>query len=742
MKKFYPFLIGAAALLGFTAQDSQGQTQQIATDLIGNSTATATSLLPTDVPDAHDNDLSTYAVLGAEASILLTPQKQSYIEVEFPEPVDANTPVYIVLSDDDPNGILRTLLGGTLGDLVNDLLDILLGSPNFTIDIKDGAGGPISSNTYTPGDDPEIYYGQDGLLYLKLVPTSAYQRVRVTVGNTGILGETSSLNFHGAFYLDGAEDECDPFRLTSIDVTGLTASILDDNPTPVTDPGAAIDDDLTTYSKLGYTSAVGAYVGSTIYQTIFFNSVSATDEEPIILMDFESSLLSLDLLDELTIEAWNGSTNVYTGSVSSLLTVEALYLLNLSIGSDIPVSINIPVTGSFDRVVISYTQTVSAGILSTPIRLYDVTKGPKPPVLVAYNAEACADAPITLEVDAPVTGNTYNWRSTDLTLLHTGTEYNYAYPADGESDTLLVEASNCSATSAFTAVILQGSESACLTSTITGFVDISAYTSANPLTAVATNGSNVVEYFDEIDGAGNYELTNVAKGSYNLLIVNEAASESDIFVSSVVDDGYVIESTEEPFQVTGLGEPVAIPAFVIMDAPLSYNDITISAIRQQQEILIRWAVQNQESFVTFEIEKSYDGKSFKAIGAVSSDKAETQNTYTFNDNDPTLSAIYYRIKGTEQNDKIKYSKITKVISISGSQFQLYPNPAKDQLHIANLKGDEQISILDISGRKIQTVPNKGLNTQINVQQLNQGNYFLLIQSQGKQSVLKFEKRNS
>ena len=78
-------------------------------------------------------------------------------------------------------------------------------------------------------------------------------------------------------------------------------------------------------------------------------------------------------------------------------------------------------------------------------------------------------------------------------------------------------------------------------------------------------------------------------------------------------------------------------------------------------------------------------------------------------------------------------------SVKNESFTIYPNPAGNTLFIQNQNRGEisNLTILDITGKTL--IDQKAVSTQINLEQLQQGIYFIQIQSQGKTHTQKFIK---
>ncbi|AWA30808.1 hypothetical protein HYN48_12360 [Flavobacterium magnum] len=74
------------------------------------------------------------------------------------------------------------------------------------------------------------------------------------------------------------------------------------------------------------------------------------------------------------------------------------------------------------------------------------------------------------------------------------------------------------------------------------------------------------------------------------------------------------------------------------------------------------------------------------------------------------------------------------------EFSMYPNPVKDQLHILNPSGIDQIRICNIHGQLLYQSDTPAGDVEINTQFLTAGTYFITVNSGGKTAVKKFIKQ--
>lgn len=104
---------------------------------------------------------------------------------------------------------------------------------------------------------------------------------------------------------------------------------------------------------------------------------------------------------------------------------------------------------------------------------------------------------------------------------------------------------------------------------------------------------------------------------------------------------------------------------------LPVNFTGVSALWQQNNVVVKWEVSNADAVKSYTIEKSADGINFTEAGTVT-------NTNSFTDTKNTNAGnTYYRIKETGVANDITYSTtvIVKAQTVSGTGFSVSPNPA-------------------------------------------------------------------
>lgn len=118
--------------------------------------------------------------------------------------------------------------------------------------------------------------------------------------------------------------------------------------------------------------------------------------------------------------------------------------------------------------------------------------------------------------------------------------------------------------------------------------------------------------------------------------------------------------------------------------------------------LLEWVTSFEFNNEVFEVEKSYDGKSFFKIGFVAGkEKATSLSKYEFRDVYPEASA-YYRLSQKDRNGKKSYTQAIYIASENeNSLFGIYPNPTTDKVQL-RLPSEEtmiqwELKLYDLQG---------------------------------------------
>lgn len=219
-----------------------------------------------------------------------------------------------------------------------------------------------------------------------------------------------------------------------------------------------------------------------------------------------------------------------------------------------------------------------------------------------------------------------------------------------------------------------------------------------------------------------------------------------------VKDNFLNTQTNIPLDANG----TAIVPFTVSTAPGSYaagrfyiafetlatlpvKFVSVQAVKQENDVVVKWKVEQEQELSGYIIERSSDGRNFTSISSII--KAVGNNTYNWTDIKVQEGEYYYRVKSVSMDGKTSFSTIVKVSMIStlNKGITVYPNPVKGK--VANIimngipKGNYTISILAVNGQLIKKFSFNYTNTasfSLDLEQLLPGNY--LVQMKNEQTV--------
>lgn len=109
--------------------------------------------------------------------------------------------------------------------------------------------------------------------------------------------------------------------------------------------------------------------------------------------------------------------------------------------------------------------------------------------------------------------------------------------------------------------------------------------------------------------------------------------------------------------------------------------VHFSVAAKENVVTIRWETAEEENVSHFELERSPDGLGWRRIAEVISRQYRDTASpgYVHVDADPPPGRHFYRLKITDEDGSLSYSKLESVFL--APELRLYPNPAKDYLLI-------------------------------------------------------------
>jgi gliding motility-associated-like protein/uncharacterized repeat protein (TIGR01451 family) len=354
------------------------------------------------------------------------------LEVQFPATVPANTTSYIRIDFDED--FLNVLLGGSLGGLLADVLGtVILGNHYFEIEARNGATTVLSNTSIIPTTTERfrIVVDAEGNFYVAITPDQDYNRIYIEDNTDSLLiGTFQNTDVYNAFYFTDNQCATNPLY-TDFDGDGITLDVIQLGGAGVTNPQFAIDDNPDNFSEISM-GTLGV-LGS-MEQTVYFPNPYTPSDVFIITLATDPTLLTLGLLNNVEVSAWNGTQMVFEEDIASIINIDALTLLQNGQRADILFEPGV----TFDRVSVSITSLVSVN-LAQSLDLYGVTIiGTSAPTTNDTNQDFCVvNNPTVANIqvnegnitwyDAPTDGTAY--LSTDP--LINGNSYYATQTIDG-----------------------------------------------------------------------------------------------------------------------------------------------------------------------------------------------------------------------------------------------------------------------------------------------------------------------
>lgn len=249
----------------------------------------------------------------------------------------------------------------------------------------------------------------------------------------------------------------------------------------------------------------------------------------------------------------------------------------------------------------------------------------------------------------------------------------------------------------------------------------------NPLVNIYVNGTAVITNYN--DAAGDLTPT-TSTDPIRFFTDDGCETESGNvkYISLKASTSTAIEVASTWTNICGLVLPVNLTSF--------------TAEKNNNEGMLQWQTSNEVNTNYYDVEKSYNGKTFTSIGKVNA-KNGTANTYSYNDYSAFTTSspvVYYRLRMVDINGKVRYSSIIKLSGTNDSKITLYPNPAINTVSISGLNTKDVIRLLTIDGKVLLQRNAGAQSVMLNIEKYKSGSYILQVQNENQVVQHKFVKR--
>lgn len=205
------------------------------------------------------------------------------------------------------------------------------------------------------------------------------------------------------------------------------------------------------------------------------------------------------------------------------------------------------------------------------------------------------------------------------------------------------------------------------------------------------------------------------------------------------------------FQANNGDDPVLTDLYAVdgtfFPLPVSLDDFTVTL--KSGDGLLAWHTLQELNSKNFTVQRSFDGQVFENIGTVAAlGSSTTRHAYTFIDAaiaNRGKSVVYYRLLATDIDGKSTLSPVI-TLKLKGSYqwtVGLLNNPIRENMKVvlSGITQNVQLTIIDMSGKKMITILRPAVNGQVSVPvpNLPHGLYTLLTETNNERKTIQFVK---
>jgi|GEM_PF-4825622 len=666
-----------------------------------------------------DGDYTNYATMTATASSVLVAGARGYsvIKFNFGSNISGNT-AYIRIDQPTASGGSLSLLG-IVGDLTN------LISKNV---IYGKAYSNTTPNTANATTVSTLVKDVNGNLYLAVTSAQAFQYVEIYLNNSSLLLDlqanyTFSMNVYYAA-TNYPNDNCSGAKFSDVGaVTGISVGLTD----AVTNPENALKNDGTAHSTLGAALGSIAGVGSSISQSFYFPQKVTSGRQVKLDIQLPANLLDLNLLNNITIQAYNGTTTV--GSAIPLSSVIRLDLLGLFSDPGVH-AVHLTPAGDFDKIQLSLNAGINVG-LGNGLYIFGIHSVPPKPTLSLTRIDVYSGVPMSPLSVTNAGSSTINWYDHSQSLIGAGASFT---PAPfTHSDTIYAVATDagCSipSDSAKFAINVLSTAPTKTQYTVTPYKsDTLSLTTTGNVTSLQTPGFKFLNAQITPAGSGlTVESNGIITGTPQV-----------IGTYSIISD---VEDSINHLQVGQKAFSLSIPTIT----PITYaKELTAQA--QNASVVLNWETATEINNDHFDVQRSADGKTWSSVGTMKSAFATGNgngHTYSYTDRPASNGTYYYKLTQYDKDGKNETGRTVSVTfnGTGANAMAVYPNPVQSSFRIRNAVAGSNYRIVNIAGQNIKAGILNNPQQDINVSELAAGIYFVELTSNGQTlSKLKFVKQ--
>jgi hypothetical protein len=166
------------------------------------------------------------------------------------------------------------------------------------------------------------------------------------------------------------------------------------------------------------------------------------------------------------------------------------------------------------------------------------------------------------------------------------------------------------------------------------------------------------------------------------------------------------------------------------------------AQKNNNDARLQWQSGNETNTSYFDIERSYNGQTYTAIGRLNATNI-SGNNYTYTDHAVFSSSnvtAFYRLKIADNNGSYEYSSAVKLTNSKSTTINIFPNPAVDAISISGLDADALIRLISIDGKVLLQETAGAESRIIHIEKYQSGTYIIQVQNNKETIQKKFVKQ--
>lgn len=162
--------------------------------------------------------------------------------------------------------------------------------------------------------------------------------------------------------------------------------------------------------------------------------------------------------------------------------------------------------------------------------------------------------------------------------------------------------------------------------------------------------------------------------------------------------------------------------------PLPMTLIWFKGTARDRVISLDWEVANEKGLKEYIVERAADAVHYESISIVAAQNLSAKQYNTI-DKNPLQGNNYYRLSLVNSDGTKQIIAFTHVLVHGGTALSIYPNPAKEELHIAvtgQSLGQAKVQLLDRNGRMVLSAVLDKADNKFNLQGYAKGLYLLRV----------------